>query len=73
MSSESNIYLIDGKRIKLEDNHEKILSYDATCRKSVFDCFKTKCMKFITKQLDDKNVAAVNTFINKGKKFNNFL
>ena len=68
MSGESNIEHIDGKRIKLEDNHEKLSSFDVNGRNSVVDCFKNKCMNFITKQLDDKSVRAYNTFTNTGKK-----
>ena len=73
MSDESNMDLIDSKRIKLEDNHEKLTSYDATCKNSVVDCFKNKCMKVFTKKIDGKNVAAYNTIINTGKGLNNFF
>ena len=68
MSSENNIDLIDGKRIKLEDNHENLSSFDATCRNSVVDCFRSKSMNFFRKQLDDKSVRAYNTITNRGKK-----
>ena len=59
--------VIDGKRIKLEKNREKLSCFDATCRNSVVDCFKNKCMEFYTKQLDHKSVRAFNTFTNTGK------
>ena len=59
---------IDGKRTKLEDNHENLSSFDANCRKSVVDCFKNKCIIFFTKHLNDKSVRAYNTFTNTGKK-----
>ena len=68
MSGESNMEHIGGKRIQLEDNYEKIISFGITCRNSVVDCFKNKCMKFFSKQLDDKSVQAYNTFINTGKR-----
>ena len=67
MSGEIKIDHIDGKIIKLEDNQEKITSCGATCRYSVVDCFKNKCMKFFTKKLDDKSVQAYNTLTNTGK------
>ena len=73
MPDENNIDLIDSKRIKLEDNHENITSFGGTCRNSVVDCFKNKCMKFITNQLDDKSIRAYNAFINTGKKLNNLF
>ena len=73
MSNKSNIDLIDGKTIRLKDNHEKLTSVDATCRNSVVDCFKSKCMNFFTKIVDSKNVAAYNTSINTGKELNNFF
>ena len=59
---------IGGKRIKLEDNHKNLSSFDANCRNSVVDCFKNKCMNFFRKKLYDKSVRAYNTFTNKGKK-----
>ena len=64
---------IDGKRIKLEENHEKITSFGATYSNSVVDCFKNKSMEFYTNQLDDKSVRACNTIINTGKNLFNFL
>ena len=67
MSDESYMDLIDGKRIKLENNLKKIFSYNATCRYSVVDCFKNKSMEFFTEQLDDKSVRAYNTFNNTGE------
>ena len=67
MSGENKIDQTDVKKIKIEDNHEKLTSFDRTCRISVADCFKNKCIKFYTKQLDDKSVRAFNTFTNKGK------
>ena len=67
MSGESNMENIDGKRIKLEDNHEKLSCFDATCRNSLLDCFKNKCMEFITKKLDVKIVRAYDTLNNTGK------
>ena len=67
MSGESNCDLIDGKRIKLEHSIEKLSCFDATCRNSVVDRFKIKCMEFFTKHLDDKNVRAYNTLKNTGK------
>ena len=73
MSSEYKIGHIDVKRIKLEDNHEKITSFDRTCRNSVVDYYKNKCMEFYIKQLDVKSVRAYNTIINTGKNLNNFL
>ena len=68
MSGESNCDLIDGKRIKLEHSNEKLSCFDATCRNSVVDRFKIKCMEFFTKHLDDKNVRAYNTLKNTGKR-----
>ena len=67
MLEESRIVHIDGKKIKLEDNHEKLLSLGATYKNSVVDCFKIKCMKFFTNQLDGKSVRVDNTFNNIGK------
>ena len=67
MSSEYKIGHIDVKRIKLEDNHEKITSFDRTCRNSVVDYYKNKCMEFYRKQLDVKSVRAYNTYTNTGK------
>ena len=67
MSGESNMDHINSKRIKLEENHIRLKSFDATCRNSIIDCFKNKCMEFYTKQLDDKSVRAFNTFTNEGK------
>ena len=57
---------INDKRIKLEENHERMKSFDATCRNSVVNCFKNKCMEFFTKQLDDKSVRTYNTFQSTG-------
>ena len=68
MLEESRIVHIDGKKIKLEDNHEKLFSLGAIYKNSVIDCFKIKCMKFFTNQLDDKSLRADNTFNNIGKK-----
>ena len=68
MSSEYKIGHIDVKRIKLEDNHEKITSLNATCMNSVVDCFKNKCLKFFTKDLDDENRYADDTFSYTGEK-----
>ena len=59
--------VIDGKRIKLEKNREKLSCFDATCRNSVVDCFKNKCMKFFEKHFDDKYVRAYSTFSYTGK------
>ena len=67
MSSESEKDHIDGKRIKLEDNYEKITSFDITCRNSTIFHFKNKCMKFFTKQLEVKNVQAYKTLNHTGK------
>ena len=67
MLSESQIDHIDAKRTKLEDNHQKIPSFDITCSYSVVDCFKNKCMKFFTKQLEVKNVQAYKTLNHTGK------
>ena len=67
MSKESKIDHIDGKKIKLEDNHEKLFSLGAIYKNSVIDCFKIKCMKFFTNQLDGKSVRVDNTFNNIGK------
>ena len=58
MSDKIDMDRIDVKRIKLEDNHEKITSFDITCRNSTIFHFKNKSMKFFTKQLDDKSVQA---------------
>ena len=61
---------IYAKRIILEAKHDKLTSFfSATCRNSVVDFFKNKCMKFFLKQLDDKSVRAYNTLINTGKRF----
>ena len=68
MSEESRIDHTDGKKIKLEENYEKLLSLGATYKNSRVDCFKTKYMKFFTNQLDDKSLRADNTFNNIGKK-----
>ena len=67
MSSESEMDHIDDKRIQLEDDHEKISSFDITCSSSVVCCFKNKCMEFFTKQLDDKSVQTYNALNNTGK------
>ena len=67
MSAKSNMDFIDGKRIKLEDTHEKITNFGANCRNLAVDCFKNKCVKFFTKQFNDKSVQAYNTFTNTGK------
>ena len=66
MSGESDKDHIDGKRVKHEHNHEKLKSFGASCKNSVVDCFKIKCMKFFKEQLDDKSVRAYNTFKNTG-------
>ena len=59
---------IYAKRIILEDKHDELKNFfSATCRNSVVDCFKNKCMEFYTKQLDDKSVRAYNTYTNTGK------
>ena len=63
----SSMNHIGVKRIKLEDNHETLTSFGATCRNSVVDCFKYNGIKFLTKQLDDKKVRAYNTYNNTGK------
>ena len=47
MSGESNMDHINYKRIKLEENHERLKSFDATCRNSVVDWFKTNAWNFI--------------------------
>ena len=73
MLGESKIDQIYGKRLKLEDNHEKLTSFDANCRNSVVDCFINKCMNFFTKQLDDKSVRAYNTLNSTGKKFKSII
>ena len=65
MSGESDKDHID-KRVKLEHNHENLKSFGASCKNSVVDCFKIKCMKFFKEQLDDKSVRAYNTFKNTG-------
>ena len=70
MSDESNMDHINDKRLKLENKHEKVLSFGGNCRKSVVDCFKNKSMEFYTKQLDDKSVRTYNTLSNTGKQFN---
>ena len=67
MSGESKIDNIDGKRIKLEDNHERLTSFGKTCKNSVVDCFKNKCMEFVKEQLDIKSVLAYNTYNHTGK------
>ena len=67
MSGKSKMDNINVKRIKLEHDCEKLTSFGATCRNSVVDYFKLKCMKFIKKQLDDKSVLACNTFNLAGK------
>ena len=67
MSGESNMDHINYKRIKLEENYERLKCFDATCRILVNNCFKNKCMEFYTKQLDDKSVRAYNTLNNTGK------
>ena len=69
MSNGSNMDLIDGKTIRLKDNHEKLTSVDATCRNSVVDCFKNKSMEFYTKQLDFTSVQAYKTLKSTGKIF----
>ena len=43
-------------------------SFGRTCKISVVDYFKNKCMEFYTEQLNDKNVRAYNTLNNTGKK-----
>ena len=73
MSDRINMDLIDCKRIILEDRYEKLSCFDAICRNSVVDCFKSKCMNFFTKIVDSKNLAAYNTSINTGKELNNFF
>ena len=67
MSDGSNMDLIDGKTMRLKDNHEKFTSVDATCRNSVVDCFKNKSKIFFTKQLDFTSVQAYNTLKSTGK------
>ena len=57
------------KRRKLEDKHEKLTSFGATCSNSAVYCFKNKCMEFYTKQLNDNSVRAYNTLNNTGKCF----
>ena len=66
MSSKSKIDDIDGKRIKLGENHENKTSFGGTCRKSIIECFKNKCMEFYTKQLDVKSARAYKTLKSTG-------
>ena len=66
MSYKSNTERIDVKRLKLQDNNEKITSFDATYSELVVHCFKNKCMVFYTKKLDETNELAYNTFIYTG-------
>ena len=68
MSDRINMDFIDCKRIKLEDRCEKLSCFDATCRNSVVDCFKNKCINFFRKQLNDKSIRSYNSFTNTGKK-----
>ena len=67
MSGESNMDHINYKRIKLEENYERLKCFDATRRNSVVDCFKNKCMEFYTQQLDDKSVRTYKNFYRTGK------
>ena len=67
MSGENKVDNIDGKKIKIEDNHVKLISNGSTCRNSIVDCFINKCMEFYTKQVDYKSVRDYNTFTNTGK------
>ena len=67
MSEESYLDKISGKRTKLEDNYGKITSFDATCRNSIIDCFKNKCIEFYTEHLDIKSVRAYKNFNSTGK------
>ena len=67
MSFESDMDQIDVKRIKLENKHDKLAGSDGTCRNSAVDCFKNKCMKLFTEQLDYKMAQAYNNFNNTGK------
>ena len=69
MSDTSNMDLIDGKRIKLGDEHEDIKSFGPICKNSAVDCFKNKGMKLIIEQFNDKSVKSYNTFINTGQIF----
>ena len=66
MSGKSNMDHINDKRIKLEENHERFKSFDATCRISVINCFKNKFMEFYTKQLDVKSARAYKTLKSTG-------
>ena len=67
MSGECKIDNIDGKRIKLEDNHERSTRFGVTCNNSVVVCFKRKCMEYFKEQLDNKSVLAYNTYNHTGK------
>ena len=59
---------IYAKRIILEDKHDELKNFfSATCRNSVVDCFKNKCMDFVKNQLDHKKKQAKYTFKNTGK------
>ena len=57
---------INYKRIKLEENYERLKCFDATRRNSVVDCFKNKSMEFYIKQLDIKSARAYKIFKSTG-------
>ena len=69
MSSEDKMDHFVIKRIKLEEKLKILTSIDPNKRNSVVVGFKDKCMKFFTKQLDDKIVRDYINLNNTGKSF----
>ena len=60
-------YQTEVKKIKLEDNKEKLTSIGAVYENLVVRSFTSLCKDFSTKQLDDRNLQAHNYFSNTSK------
>ena len=65
MSSDS--YQTKVKKIKLEDNKEKLTSIGIVYGSLVVKNFISLCKDFSTKQIDDRNLQAHNFFSNTSK------
>ena len=65
MSGES--YQTEVKKIKLEENKDKLTSFGANYENSDVVCFTSICKELSTKLLDDRRILAFNAFNNKSK------
>ena len=60
-------YQTEVKKIKLEDNKEKLTSIGGVYENLVVRSFTSLCKDFSTKQVDDRNLQAYNYFSNTSK------